>query len=90
MHLPDLNSNLKKAANMPLDIETGKGDPFPVYFSATQIAEAEVNIKTGLAKVLKIVTVNDIGKAINPPLVKGQITGGSSWVSTRHFRKRLF
>jgi CO/xanthine dehydrogenase Mo-binding subunit len=35
-----------------------------------------VNVKTGLARVLKIVAVHDIGKAINPQLVKGQITGG--------------
>ena len=35
-----------------------------------------MNVKTGLAKVLKIVAAHDIGKAINPQLVKGQITGG--------------
>jgi len=62
--------------NTPLDLETGQGDPFPAYVSATQIAEVEVNIKTGLARVVRMVAVHDIGKAINPQLVRGQITGG--------------
>jgi len=62
--------------NMPLDPETGQGDPFPAYVSATQIAEVEVNLKTGLARVLRIVAAHDIGKAVNPQLVEGQITGG--------------
>jgi len=62
--------------NTPLDPETGQGAPFPTYVSATQIAEVEVNLKTGLARVLRIIAAHDVGKAVNPQLVKGQITGG--------------
>ena len=62
--------------NTPLDPETGQGNPFPAYVSATQIAEVEVDMKTGLAKVLRIIAAHDVGKAINPELVRGQITGG--------------
>jgi CO/xanthine dehydrogenase Mo-binding subunit len=62
--------------NTPLDPETGQGNPFPTYIYATQIAEVEVNMKTGLARVLKIIAAHDVGKAINPQLVRGQITGG--------------
>jgi nicotinate dehydrogenase large molybdopterin subunit len=59
-----------------LNPETGQGAPFSTYVTATQIAEVEVNLKTGLAKVLRIIAAHDVGKAINPQLVKGQITGG--------------
>jgi len=62
--------------NTPLDPETGQGNPFPTYIYATQVAEVEVNMKTGLAKVLRITAAHDVGKAINPQLVRGQITGG--------------
>jgi CO/xanthine dehydrogenase Mo-binding subunit len=62
--------------NTLLDPETGQGDPFPAYVSATQIAEVEVDTKTGLAKVLRIIAAHDVGKAVNPELVRGQITGG--------------
>ncbi len=62
--------------NTPLDPETGQGSPFPTYVSATQIAEVEVNLRTGLARVLRIIAAHDIGKAVNPQLVIGQITGG--------------
>ena len=62
--------------NTLLDPETGQGDPFPAYVSATQIAEVEVDTKTGLAKVVRITAAHDVGRAVNPELVRGQITGG--------------
>jgi CO/xanthine dehydrogenase Mo-binding subunit len=60
----------------PVDPETGQGDPFQTYVYATQIADVEVDTETGIVKVLKIVAAHDVGKAINPALVKGQIAGG--------------
>lgn len=39
-------------------------------------AEVEVDMETGMIKVLKIAAAHDIGKAINPILVEGQIEGG--------------
>ena len=39
-------------------------------------AEVEVDMETGMVKVLKIAAAHDIGKAINPILVEGQIEGG--------------
>ncbi len=62
--------------NMQLDPETGQGNPYPTYVYATQIADVSVNEQTGLVKVLKIVAAHDVGKAINPALVRGQIIGG--------------
>lgn len=62
--------------NTVLDPETGQGTPYPTYVYATQIADVEVDTQTGVVKVLRIVAVHDVGKAINPALVRGQIIGG--------------
>ncbi len=62
--------------NALLDPETGQGKPYPTYVFATQIAELEVDTQTGYVKVIKIVAAHDVGKAINPALVRGQIIGG--------------
>lgn len=47
------------------------------YCYATQGAIVEVDEETGDYRVLKIIAANDLGKAINPQLVKGQIEGGA-------------
>ena len=59
-----------------LDLETGQGSPYFVYSYGTQIAEVEVDMKTGKVEVIKIIATCDVGKAINPVLVEGQIEGG--------------
>lgn len=62
--------------NTALDPETGQGNPFPTYAYATQVAEVEVDTRTGVVKVLKIAAAHDVGKAINAALVRSQISGG--------------
>lgn len=46
-------------------------------FFGVHFAEVEVNIESGEIKVLKIVTACDVGKAINPLAVEGQMEGGT-------------
>ncbi len=58
------------------DVETGQGHPYFVYTYNTQMAEVEVDTKTGQVEVIKVIACFDIGKAINPILVEGQIEGG--------------
>lgn len=41
-----------------------------------QAAEVEVDMETGMVKVLKVAAAHDVGKAVNPRLCKGQIEGG--------------
>lgn len=65
-----------KAYSTPLEKLTGHGDAYPVYSFGTQIAEVEVNISTGEVKVLRVIAVHNVGKAINPVSVLGQIHGG--------------
>jgi CO/xanthine dehydrogenase Mo-binding subunit len=59
-----------------LNLETGQGSPYFVYTYSTQMAEVEVDVKTGAVDVLNLVATFDIGKAINPLMVEGQIEGG--------------
>ena len=59
-----------------LDPKTGQGNPYFVYTYATQMAEVEVDMRTGEAQVKRIAAAFDIGKAINPMLLEGQIDGG--------------
>jgi len=59
-----------------LDKDTGRGIPYAAYAFATQWAEVEVDTETGEVTVLKIVAAHDVGRAINPKMVEGQIEGG--------------
>ncbi len=59
----------------PLD-ENGQGIPYATYAFAAQMAVVEVDLELGTVKVLRIVAAHDVGKAINPTLVEGQIEGG--------------
>lgn len=59
----------------PLD-ENGQGVPYAVFGTAAQIAELEVDMQLGTVRLLKITAAHDVGKAINPLLVEGQVQGG--------------
>jgi CO/xanthine dehydrogenase Mo-binding subunit len=59
------------------DPETGHSErPASFYMFVAQAAEVEVDTQTGKIRVLKMVTANDCGKAINPIMVEGQQDGG--------------
>jgi len=59
----------------PLDAD-GQGIPYAAYGFAAQLAEVEVDLLLGTTKVLEMVAAHDVGRAINPTLVEGQIHGG--------------
>lgn len=60
---------------LPLD-EKGQGKPYAVYGWGAQVAELEVDMKLGTVRLVKITAAHDVGRAINPLLVEGQIEGG--------------
>jgi nicotinate dehydrogenase medium molybdopterin subunit len=64
------------ATTTPLDPETGQGGGFFSFTYGTQAAEVEVDTETGEVTVLRIVAAHDVGRAINPTSVEGQIEGG--------------
>jgi len=59
----------------PLD-ENGQGIPYAVYGFGAHMAEVAVDVELGTVRVLKIVAAHDVGRAINPTLIEGQIEGG--------------
>jgi CO/xanthine dehydrogenase Mo-binding subunit len=60
----------------PLDPQTGKSEPNFAYGYVAQVVKVEVDTETGLVRILDVISTNDVGKAINPQQVKGQIEGG--------------
>jgi carbon-monoxide dehydrogenase large subunit len=62
----------------PLDPETGQGPRAVVHFTTgAQAVEVEVDTETGEVRVLKIVSAYDVGRAINPDMVRTQMEGGA-------------
>ena len=59
----------------PLD-ENGQGVPYATYGFAAQIASVEVDLELGTVALRRIVAAHDVGAAVNPTLVEGQIEGG--------------
>jgi CO/xanthine dehydrogenase Mo-binding subunit len=56
--------------------ENGQGIPYAVYGFGAHMAELAVDIELGTVRVLKITAAHDVGRAINPTLIEGQIEGG--------------
>jgi CO/xanthine dehydrogenase Mo-binding subunit/aerobic-type carbon monoxide dehydrogenase small subunit (CoxS/CutS family) len=59
----------------PLDAD-GQGIPYATYAFAAQIALVHVDTELGTVTVEKMVAAHDVGRAVNPTLVEGQIHGG--------------
>jgi len=59
----------------PLD-ENGQGIPYAVYGYAAQMVELVVDTELGSVQLTRLVAAHDVGRAINPVLVEGQIHGG--------------
>jgi xanthine dehydrogenase D subunit len=62
----------------PLDRATGRGNAHVQYSFAAHRAVVDVDTELGLVKVVEIVTAQDVGKAINPRAVLGQVHGGTA------------
>jgi xanthine dehydrogenase D subunit len=60
----------------PLDPVTGQGDAHVQYAFAAHRATVDVDTELGLVRVVEMVTAQDVGKAVNPQAVLGQIHGG--------------
>jgi aldehyde oxidoreductase len=56
----------------------GQGDPYAVFGYGAHLAEVEVDVELGRVRVLRLVCAHDVGRAINPTLVEGQIEGGAA------------
>ena len=61
----------------PYAPETGVSTPNVAYGHCAQVADLEVDTETGHIRVINMISTSDIGKAINPQQVEGQIEGGT-------------
>jgi CO/xanthine dehydrogenase Mo-binding subunit len=61
----------------PLD-EKGQGEPYAVYGYGAQIMELSVDTLLGTVKLHRLTAAHDVGRAINPMLIEGQIEGGTA------------
>ncbi len=72
-----------------IDSETGYGHPNFSYGYVAIAAEVAVDMQTGVCTYPRIVCANDVGQAINPRLVEGQVEGGVvqafGWATTENF-----
>jgi len=65
----------KPPKTTPFDPETGACTPNFSYGYVAETVEVEVDTETGKVKIINVICANDVGKAINPIQVKGQIEG---------------
>ena len=70
--------HLSCALHRGLDPETGQGRVHPDYTYGAHAVEVAVDAETGEVTVLKSVGAHDVGQAINPDAVAGQIEGGAA------------
>jgi CO/xanthine dehydrogenase Mo-binding subunit len=57
------------------DPETGYGTPNFAYGYVAEAVEVEVDTETGQVHILRVVCADDVGKAVNPQQIEGQIEG---------------
>ena len=71
------------------DVEGRKGVPpeeyrnFPAYAYTTQACALEVDPESGKVKMLRVFAAHDVGRAINPQKIEGQIEG--SWLQAQGY-----
>ncbi|MBC5815087.1 MAG: molybdopterin-dependent oxidoreductase, partial [Candidatus Eremiobacteraeota bacterium] len=91
---PDAKATVKfmPSATTALDPQTGAGRPNYSYGYVSQAVEVEVDTRTGLVQILKIISAHDVGKIINPQQVEGQIEGclaqAVGYTLTEHLQSR--
>jgi CO/xanthine dehydrogenase Mo-binding subunit len=59
----------------PFDPQTGRAEPNFAYGYVAESVSVEVDVETGYVRVLEVVCADDVGRAVNPQLVQGQIEG---------------
>jgi xanthine dehydrogenase D subunit len=74
----DLEVEFRHRPTHPFDLRTGQGDGHVQYSFAAHRAVVEVDTELGLVKVVELACAQDVGKAVNPLAVAGQIQGGTA------------
>jgi CO/xanthine dehydrogenase Mo-binding subunit len=76
----------------PYDPQTGKSEPNFAYGYVAQMVEVQVDTETGHVQILNVISADDVGRAVNPQQVQGQIEGAvvqaSGYVLLENFVQR--
>ena len=71
------------------DPQTGHGAPNVSYGYVAEAVEVTVDTETGELRILRVVCADDVGKAVNPTMIEGQIEGGVAqavgWATCENF-----
>ncbi len=59
----------------PYDAETGKSEPNFAYGYVAEAVEVEVDTETGQVRLVRVICADDVGRAVNPQQVQGQVEG---------------
>jgi xanthine dehydrogenase D subunit len=73
----DVEREWRHRPTEPFDLRTGQGRGHVQYSFAAHRAVVEVDTELGLVKVIELACAQDVGKALNPQSVRGQIHGGT-------------
>ena len=74
----DCTREYRHRPTTPIDPVTGQGTPHMQFSFAAHRAVVDVDTETGLLKVIEMAIVQDVGKALNPQAVEGQLEGGTA------------
>lgn len=72
------SSDMAVSPETSWDPETGQGVAYITYAFAANVVELEVDMETGEVDLIAVHAAHDVGKAINPTGVEGQIEGGAA------------
>ena len=67
----------RHAPTRPLDPVTGQGDSHAGFAFVAHRAVVDVDVELGLARVVELACAQDVGRAVNPLALEGQLHGGS-------------
>jgi CO/xanthine dehydrogenase Mo-binding subunit len=76
-HEVRIDEEYRKPPEIIWDEDSYRGDAYAVFSYAAAVVDLEIDKRTCEVTVRKVTTAQDVGKAINPLLVEGQIIGGT-------------
>jgi CO/xanthine dehydrogenase Mo-binding subunit len=79
----------KAPATSMFDPVTGQSSPSFAYGYVSQVVTVEVDTETGESHILDVVSADDVGRAINPQLIEGQIEGAVSQAAGHAFMENF-